>query len=78
MRNNGPGLGTDFIHSLDAALTSVQRDPHLCQVVYRNARRVLLHSFPYAVFYIVQGDAVEVVACMHFRRDPRRWQKRVR
>jgi toxin ParE1/3/4 len=73
-----PGLGADFIRSVDAALASVQREPELYQIVYRNARRVLLHSFPYAVFYIIQGDAVEVVACMHFRRNPRRWQSRVR
>jgi toxin ParE1/3/4 len=62
---------------VDDALTSVQRDPELYQTVYRNARRVLLHSFPYAVFYIVQGNAVEVIARMHFRRDPKRWQKRL-
>lgn len=73
-----PGLGADFIRSVDAALASVQRDPELHQLVYRNARRVVLHSFPYSVFYIIQGDAVEVVACMHFRRNPRRWQARVR
>jgi plasmid stabilization system protein ParE len=56
----------------------VQRDPELYQLVYRNARRVLLHTCPYAVFYIIQGDPVEVVACMHCRRNPRRWQARVR
>lgn len=73
-----PGLGADFIRSVNVALESVQREPGLYQVVYRNARRVLLHSFPYAVFYMIQGDAIEVVACMHFRRNPRRWQKRLR
>ena len=56
------GLGVDFVRSVDAALASAQRDPELHQLVYRNARRVVLHSFPYSVFYIVQGDAVEVVA----------------
>jgi toxin ParE1/3/4 len=73
-----PGLGADFIRSVDVALASVQRDPELYQLVYRNARRVVLQSFPYSVFYIIQDDAVEVVACMHFRRNPRRWQARVR
>ena len=73
-----PGLGADFIRSVDTALASVQREPELYQLVYRNARRVVLHSFPYAVFYIIQGEAAEVVACMHFRRNPRRWQARVR
>ena len=38
-----PGLGADFIRSVDAALASVQRDPELYQLVYRNARRVVLH-----------------------------------
>jgi toxin ParE1/3/4 len=32
-----PGLGADFIRSVDAALASVQREPELHQLVYRNA-----------------------------------------
>lgn len=77
VRGAAPWPGADFIRSVDAALASVQRDPELHQIVYRDARRVVPHSFPDSVFYIIQGDAVEVVACMHFRRNPRRGQSRV-
>jgi plasmid stabilization system protein ParE len=72
-----PGLGTDFIRSVDEAMDSVQRDPELYPFVYRHARRALLHRFPYGVYYVIQGDYIEVVACAHFRRNPRRWQARV-
>lgn len=73
-----PGLGAEFIRSADAVLASVERQPHACPVMYRNARRALLRRFPYAVFYLIQNDAVEVVACMHFKRHPRRWRSRLR
>ncbi|HLM68258.1 MAG TPA: type II toxin-antitoxin system RelE/ParE family toxin [Longimicrobium sp.] len=73
-----PGLGAEFIRSVDAALASVERQPHAYPVIYRTARRALLRRFPYAVFYLVQNYAVEVVACMHFKRHPRRWRLRVR
>jgi plasmid stabilization system protein ParE len=45
-------------------------------VIRRNTRRALLRRFPYAIYYRVYGDVIVVVACMHGRRDPRRWQVR--
>lgn len=73
-----PGLGAEFIRSPDEALESVARQPEAYQVIYRNARRALLRRFPYAVFHLLQDETVEVIACMHFRRHPKRWRTRVR
>ena len=73
-----PGLGTEFIHSVDVALGLVEREPHAFPVIYRNARRALLRRFPYAVFYLIRDDVIEVIACMHFKRRPLRWRSRVR
>jgi plasmid stabilization system protein ParE len=35
-----------------------------------------LRRFPYSLFYRIIDDQVIVVACMHGRRHPRRWQSR--
>ena len=33
-------------------------------------------AFPYAMYFRVYAEVVVVVACMHGRRNPRRWQVR--
>jgi len=33
-------------------------------------------AFPYAMYFRVYDEVVVVVACMHGRRNPRRWQVR--
>ena len=42
-------------------------------VVHRNLRRALVRRFPFAVFYMFDGDGVFVHAVLHCRRTPARW-----
>ena len=46
--------------------------------MYRDLRRVLLHRFPYSVYYrLVPAERLaEVRACVHQRRHPRTWRGR--
>ena len=71
-----PGLGAEFLRSLDAALAAIQRNPLAYPVVFGNARRAVLRRFPYSVIYEPSRDEILIVACIHGRRDPRRWQER--
>ena len=70
------GLGSELLRAVDVALTEIARMPERYPVVRGTARRVLLRRFPYAVFCVAQPDFVSVVACLHVRRHPRRWQQR--
>jgi plasmid stabilization system protein ParE len=72
-----PGLGAEFLRAVDVTLAEVARLPERFPAVHREARRALLRRFPYAVFFVTSSELVSVVACMHARRDPRRWQERV-
>lgn len=72
-----PGLGPEFLLAVEAALAAIQRQPEAYPTVYRRARRVLLRRFPYAVFFVDDGELVEIIACTHVRRHPRRWRTRV-
>ena len=72
-----PGLGPAFVRAVDACLAGIERHPELYAEQYRRARRVLLRRFPYAIFYVIQAESIDVVACFHVRRDPRRWQRRL-
>lgn len=70
------GLGDEFLSALSTAIQSVLEYPERFPVVYRQMRRINLRRFPYSLFYRIYNDEIIVVACMHGRRDPRRWRSR--
>jgi plasmid stabilization system protein ParE len=70
------GLGTEFEEALDASLQLITRFPEAGPVVLHDVRRLLLRRFPYALYYRLTEQVIEVRACLHMRRDPRRWRRR--
>ena len=71
-----PGLGHEFLGAAQALMDTVAQYPLRYPVVRRNTRRALLRRFPYAIYFRIYDEVVVVVACMHGRRNPRRWQVR--
>lgn len=39
-------------------------------------RRYLVHQFPYAVIYAVEGRTIYIAAIMHLKRKPGYWESR--
>lgn len=70
------GLGHEFLAAAQRLIDAVVQHPLRYPVVRRNTRRALLRRFPYAIYFRVYDEAIVVVACMHGRRNPRRWQVR--
>jgi plasmid stabilization system protein ParE len=71
------GLGVEFVLELDAAIERAAESPESYAFQHREARRVLLRRFPYAVYYVFEHRAVEVFAILHQQRKPSRWRSRV-
>ena len=72
-----PGLGEQFLAALRSMQELLLDHPESFPVLYRETRRALIpQRFPYGLFYRIYGDTIVVVACMHAKRDPRRWQRR--
>ena len=71
-----PGLGHEFLAAADALIAAIAERPLRYPVIRRNTRRALMRRFPYAMYFRVYDEVVVVVACMHGRRNPRRWQVR--
>jgi len=71
------GLGAEFLRLVDVALAEVQRMPERFPVVRAHCRRALLRRFPYGIYFVPTAELISVVACIHARRDPRRWEERV-
>ena len=70
------GLGDEFLVAVQSALKDIVAHPTRYPVLYRNTRRMLVRRFPYAILYRVYAEVIVVIACMHGRRDPRRWRSR--
>jgi plasmid stabilization system protein ParE len=69
-RSVSPALADDFIGAVDAATFLARERPLAFQLVHRSFRRILLHRFPYALFYYPDKDRIVVVAVLHQARDP--------
>ena len=72
-----PGLGGEFLRSLDGSLAAISRNPAMYPVVYRKAQMTVVRRFPYLIIFREFDDFISVVAVMHGRRNPRRWQELV-
>ena len=60
------GLGEEFVSHLPDAFPEIAV----------GHRRALLHRFPYALYYHVERDLLDVVACLHTRRSPDTWLRK--
>ena len=73
-----PDLGLRFALAVDAAVEVMVRSPLAFQMVHAEIRRAGVKRFPYGLFFNVESHRIVVVACMHGRRNPRRWKLRQR
>lgn len=74
--NQRAGLGKSFLAGLRIVFEQIAQQPRTHGVIHRDVRRALLQKFPYGVFFREYPEAIVVVAVMHARRAPIRWQVR--
>ncbi len=75
---NVPGLGEDFAHVVDTALSAIKDAPQAFSIVHGDIQQAVLRRFPYSILFQVEGGDIVILACHHQRRDPRRWRERAR
>ena len=71
-----PGLGDEFLSSVDACIQQIRRMPELHAKAHDEYRRALIRRFPYAVFYEYAGGTATVYCVFHTSRDPEKWRRR--
>jgi toxin ParE1/3/4 len=74
------GLGEEFVSDIDGTLESLAEGAHR-PPIWRPGRpyqKVLIHRFPYIVFFIHDDEKVHVLAIAHRKRKPGYWLKRTR
>ena len=72
-----PGLGEEFLSSVDACLHAILRNPETRAIVFDSYRRALVRRFPYVIFYESAAETVTVYGIFHTARDPAKWRQRL-
>jgi plasmid stabilization system protein ParE len=63
------GLGAAFLEPTDVLFERIAEHPAHFPIVYKEFRRALMRRFPYAVYFLVEDEAIIVFAVLHQRRD---------
>lgn len=64
------GLGEEFLRAFYASAAEISRSPNLYPKLHKNFRRKLIKRFPYAVYFLVEGETVVIYGLFHCARDP--------
>lgn len=71
------GLGHEFLRAVAVALAAIDQAPERFPIALDDVRRAVLRRFPHLVYFVIlPNGVVSVLAVMHGRRHPRRWQAR--
>ena len=68
------GSGSAFIDAFLAFLDYLESHAEMYPLVEESVRRALLKVFPYAIYYKIEHQNIEVVRLFHAHREPGRWQ----
>ncbi len=72
-----PKIGGEFLDAIDAAASTVGKDPQRNREIEPGVRRYLLPRFPYALYYEILPDRVRILAVKHHSRDESYWRGRL-
>lgn len=78
-RTRSQDAARDFARAVRAGVQSIRERPAAwARWRASDVRRKILRRFPYSIFYIVENDAVVIVAIAHHKRRPGYWKPRLR
>ena len=72
-----PQLGSELIEAVERLIAQILSFPKACPEVLISIRRCRLKRFPYGLVYRLGKDAIEILAVMHFSREPNYWVDRL-
>ena len=72
------GLGAEFLIEVEEKVESLKGAPNQGAPYIDEVRRILLRRFPYNIVYLIEPDALVILAIAHQRRKPGYWKNRPR
>lgn len=71
-------LARRFLADLDGTIERISENPLIFPAVRAGVRRASMRRFPYGLFFRVFAEDIQVIACLHTRRNPAAWRARTR
>ena len=65
-----PGLGEDFLRSVEACVRGIQRHPEMYPAAIDEFRRAPIRRFPFEIFYELTVDSITIYSVFHCSQDP--------
>ncbi len=59
-----------FATSIIKAIKNLERFPYSYPICFSNIRRMIVHGFPYNIYYQFDNDRIIILAVSHAHRDP--------
>jgi plasmid stabilization system protein ParE len=69
-------LGTRFASVVERVVEAIETQPDRFAKIVDGVREAPVMGFPFAIYYKVKSDRIEVISVFHTSRDPSVWQDR--
>jgi len=70
------GLGGEFIDEFLSCVGRLEDNPQLYPVVEDAIRRALFQRFPYAIYYTIEPNHLQILGILHCGQHPDGWRAR--
>jgi hypothetical protein len=71
------GLGQEFMTQVDLTIQCIKLNPFQFSQEKQNIRKALVERFPFAVYYFLNDDLINIFAIFHFSRNPKKLRGRI-
>jgi len=71
------GLGKRFLEAIRTSIHKVRLFPSIYQRLDGEVRRCCVERFPFGVVFREEDNEIQIIAVVHFKRDPDYWKKRL-
>ena len=71
------GLGPVFLTLFYASVQKIQARPLAYMKINEEYRRCLMNRFPYAIYYYIENEEINITGLFHCAQDPRKIQQKL-
>ncbi len=65
-----PGRGDFLLSLLSESFAQLQAFPESAPTFHKSFRRLLVHKFPYGIFYTIEGQRIIIAGVMNLLQSP--------
>lgn len=71
-----PGLGKEFLDTVDAAMAEILENPYAYELLAESQRRKVIRRFPFSIYYTIYHETIRILSIAHQSRSSHYWKDR--